>query len=424
MDGTQFDILARRLAGATSRRTLIAGFAAAVLGGHFTRAEVAAQGDCESDDDCGNCEYCLNPGASGTCEFVPSSQDPKNDCPDQNHCDGNGGCSCAGPFSPCTVNESCCGGGDCVNRQCFIRNGFGCLESNWCVSGFCVNQVCCDSACEGECNDCGVIGGSGICTDVDANCSDGNNCTVDICTAGSCSSSPIDCSDLDELCRSGVCDAQTGACVAVNNDDDFVCGTNAACSGGECLCMSGHILCDNTCVAGNCCDASDCDMQGEVDESVCAAMICENHTCQLATGDVACGPCQECDLESLNCVDRCSGDECCCEDNESCSTDCCPDEQCKRDKDCPKGHCCCHDGSCDAKCCGGDQKTPPPPSTKSPALMVPAATSVSTVSTLPGTGAGSAVDGRGAIAGLAVASGMAAWIASKLRSGQPSEHSE
>ena len=89
-----------------------------------------------------------------------------------------------------------------------------------------------------------------------------------------------------------------------------------------------------------------------VDDSVCATMICVNQMCELATGAEACGPCQECDLETLDCVDMCIGDECCCDDDESCSADCCPD-LCKQDEDCPKGHCCCKNGSCDAKCCDG-----------------------------------------------------------------------
>lgn len=396
------------MAGATSRRTVIAGIAAVLFGGRFSRVSAQTPGTCTSDDDCGLCEFCQNPGASGACAFVPYLQDPNNDCPDTNYCSGNGVCSCSGPESTCTVDAACCGGGNCINGQCCIRNGFGSAVASYCCSGIIADNVCCDTACEGVCNSCGVQGGTGMCTDVNANCSDGNNCTDDICTAGVCSSIPKDCSDLDEVCKGGLCDAQTGNCIAVNHDDGFVCGTNAVCSNGVCSCATGFVSCGAGCVAGNCCEDSNCTMDAEVGDDTCAAMICINNFCQLITGDESCGACEQCDPESLECVDTCDHDECCCDDHESCSADCCPD-LCKRDKDCPKGQCCCKDGSCDEKCCGGGHKTTPPPPPPSTGKSDPV------VSTLPSTGTGSTADGRGAVVGMAVAGGLAAWAATKMR---------
>jgi hypothetical protein len=80
------------------------------------------------------------------------------------------------------------------------------------------------------------------CCDEDADCDDGDPCTVDTCVASVCQYTPKDCSSLDDQCIVGVCDPATGDCVpdltAKNGqacDDDDPCTINDTCADGDCL---------------------------------------------------------------------------------------------------------------------------------------------------------------------------------------------
>ncbi len=415
MDAQYFDALARRFAESRSRRSLFAGIGGVFLASRLESTSAQTPDPCDSDDDCGLCEICQNP-PSGVCVFVLPGQDPNSDCA-EGVCNGSGVCGCAGPLSPCDRDLDCCPGNTCLNEQCLLTNGIGCAFDNWCASGFCVDAMCCSTACEAT-----------------------TNCLVAICPEGQCSTALQDCSELDELCKGGICDSSTGNCVAVNHDDGFVCGSNATCSNGVCACVAGSVSCGGECVAGECCESADCTMQ---EPSECASMICQDNTCQIATSDEACGPCRQCDLESLYCVESCRGSECCCDDNatcsadccqaecdldtdcpqglcccndSSCSADCCPDS-CKGDKDCPTSECCCKNGACDAKCCKSEHQTTPPPPPSSSDSSDPAA------SVLPSTGTGSTAGGERGV-GLAVAAGITAWVASRMRSARAHDSSE
>ncbi|MBK7581893.1 MAG: hypothetical protein IPI67_17000 [Myxococcales bacterium] len=67
--------------------------------------------------------------------------------------------------SPCTADTDCqtdfyCAGGVCVGKS---DNGKGCSAANTCKSGFCVDTVCCDSPCAGQCQACAEVGSVGQC---------------------------------------------------------------------------------------------------------------------------------------------------------------------------------------------------------------------------------------------------------------------
>lgn len=88
------------------------------------------------------------------------------------------------------------------------------------------------------------------------------------------------------------------------------------------------------------------------------------------------------------------------------------EEECDYDKDCPKGTCCCKDGSCSGKCCDHHPHHPhyPKPEPK----PAPPATG-GTVSSLPATGAGPN-DQRNNLLGAVALGGAAAVLAArKLR---------
>lgn len=106
-----------------------------------------------------------------------------------------------------------------------------------CESGFCVDGVCCDLACDGSpCTACSRAKGAsfdGTCSPVSGPaCDDNNPCTRDdTCTSGVCGGAKVVCEAPAECYEHGVCDPTTGLCVSPARAD------GAACGGG--VCMSG-----------------------------------------------------------------------------------------------------------------------------------------------------------------------------------------
>jgi outer membrane protein assembly factor BamB len=124
-----------------------------------------------------------------------------------------------------------------------------CTDGQQCGSGFCVAGICCASACAGNaCMACDVPGSAGHCAAV-ANgtaCSDGNACTqTDTCQAGACvGASPITCAALDQCHLAGACDPGTGVCSNPAAADGTTCSDGNACTRTD------------TCQAGACVGAS------------------------------------------------------------------------------------------------------------------------------------------------------------------------
>ena len=51
----------------------------------------------------------------------------------------------------CENASVCPPGHDCVGAQCLLLRGHACVDANDCIDGHCVDNVCCDQACEGDC---------------------------------------------------------------------------------------------------------------------------------------------------------------------------------------------------------------------------------------------------------------------------------
>jgi hypothetical protein len=139
-------------------------------------------------------------------------------------------------------------------------NGTACATGSTCLSGFCADGVCCDKACNGQCEACDVTGASGTCTPVTgpphgtrtACTGSGSSCdgTCDGTNTTDCSypsSSTICGAACDGHCNgSGSCSAASGGMCP----NGFACGvgacktsctvqtdcqTNFMCSGGSCV---------------------------------------------------------------------------------------------------------------------------------------------------------------------------------------------
>jgi hypothetical protein len=209
------------------------------------------EGVCCDSACAGPCRTCRQPGATGICTFVADGEDVNGDCVAEapttcgrdGTCNGAGECrfhpagtpcapgACTGgiesaprtcngagscrppatkPCEPYTCAGTVCGTSCSGNEQCISTSfcntatmtcaglkpaGAACQRANECLSRFCVDGVCCQTACTEPCRSCGLAGTAGICTPIAAGEDPDNECPT----------------DLSSTCgRDGSCDSQGG----------------------------------------------------------------------------------------------------------------------------------------------------------------------------------------------------------------------
>lgn len=126
-------------------------------------------------------------------------------------------------------------------------NGTLCLFDADCMSAFCTDGVCCESACEHDgCHACSFAAGSavdGVCTTFaeDTLCTDNDACTaIDTCQAGQCVGAPTTAcpGPADDCHLAELCNGITGECDEVRKPDGTVCDQSCAiaavCQAGAC----------------------------------------------------------------------------------------------------------------------------------------------------------------------------------------------
>lgn len=86
----------------------------------------------------GACKSCNVPGSAGTCVLAKAGTEVAGSCDAGKACDGTGSCK--------------------------TKNSVACASAADCASGFCVDGVCCNSACDGACVSCNQAGHLGQCT--------------------------------------------------------------------------------------------------------------------------------------------------------------------------------------------------------------------------------------------------------------------
>jgi hypothetical protein len=241
-----------------------------------------ADGVCCDTACSGSCVACTaakkGSGSDGVCGSIPAYQ-PDN-----------------APVNTCVSPKACDGA-----NQCKKTDGQACGGGNECVSGSCVDGVCCNTACGALCQACSAAkkggGLDGVCGTTGANqtdttgpqlCSGTNSCdgTVGGCkkNVGQACAGNSQC--VNNQCVDGVCcgSASCGACQSCNLATPGTC-TNVA-SGGT----------DNnpvaTCTGSNVCDGT----------GVCKKTNGNGQTCTL---DVQCilGNC----VDGYCCNSACAG---------------------------------------------------------------------------------------------------------------------
>lgn len=342
------------------------------------------------DTDCqGTCSGCKASikgfGSDGVCEFVKNNTDPANDCEKapgdacglDGQCNGAGACRLAPSGTSCgatscqgnsVLGQSCNGQGDCVNNQGGIdcapyvcgdvngafqcanpcqsdndcrdgyictdakcvkkaANGQQCEANNTCASNYCVDGVCCDTSCKGQCEACDAAGNEGICTAVQGpphgtrtQCDHaGEECggQCDGVNAASCKYTAVGTTCGTTTCDNGLsksssCDGQ-GEC-KTNKDAEcspYACGPDDTCLSRceqDADCSDGYTCNESN---GRCLPANaTCSEDRLSSEGNGASTPCKPFLCVPATGTCAvscafstdCAPDFVCEPSSKTCL--------------------------------------------------------------------------------------------------------------------------
>ena len=329
--------------------------------------------DCDDGDPC-TADLC--DVATGVCHHALST----GACDDHDPCTLDDVCSSGACLG---VARDCDDGAPCTDERCVPETGAcvsrpaACADGDPCSDDLCLAGVGCVHEPVAGCAGC----------EVDADCDDGDACTVERCdpVSGACSWSPMVCPP-SLACMSWECDPQAGACVARSQscDDGDVCTLDGCapskgcrhvprcddgddctvdtCDGASGACQHAPVVCDDgdpcrvgACVAGGCvfvhnqgapCDDGDpCTLgdqcrQDDAGSSLCAGepLGCDDHDpCTVdACAQGACvhapstgAPCDDgdaCTTDSA-CLDgACQGLPVLCDDQDPCTVDACASE--------------------------------------------------------------------------------------------------
>jgi len=258
---------------------------------------------CASDMQCAPPDTCGggNPGTPGVCGCT------KTTCAAQSKTCGAVSDACGGMLS-CndgmkdgTETDVDCGGGTTCAIKC--AQGKKCAANSDCTSNFCVDGVCCNSACAGACQACTAAkkgaGADGACGSVAAGTDPDNECTDQ--GAATCGTN-------------GVCDG-AGACAkyaagttcvaafcngSTLNKADTCNASNMCVDGGAVSCAP--YTCKNAACLASCAADTDCDALHYCAMSVCVAKQVLGAACAVSS-HCASGNC----VDGVCCDSVCSG---------------------------------------------------------------------------------------------------------------------
>jgi hypothetical protein len=237
----------------------------------------------------GQCDNCGLAASPGMCTNQPAGFAGAPSCTPF-VC--NGAASCP---SMCTTSAECIMGATCMGGACLLPNGAACTTNTQCLNMHCVGNVCCNSACNGLCQECGT----GACTPIDAGTDPRSECTTTYCNGNNGCISPC---TADAQCKSGnycngtscvakkgpgvgcggATECTSGFCtdgVCCNSTCPGVCMTCKAVTAGSCLPSAAGTDPDNECGAYWCNGASACNTSC-VDNTVCKAPnVCTAPAC-------------------------------------------------------------------------------------------------------------------------------------------------
>jgi hypothetical protein len=435
-----------------------------------------AQGVCCNSGCNGSCLSCALPGTVGTCSNTPTgSADPAGICKDTGKagcgttgkcqagicqkyargtvckdptcnaatnqstagstCDGAGACTtpaattcapykcgvavCKGSCTAATTVADCSAPNICngTTGLCGLKaNGQACGDGTECLSKFCAQGFCCNSACGGACQSCAVAGALGTCSPVavgpSAQCTKmlASTCQTDgfcdgkgacrlwpagtECAAQTCADVAATSSSTETFAKScdgaGACKAPTPATTACGSSRCkgtacvVTCGSTADCwtpnvcnGNNSCgpkplgqLCFANAECASNACTEGVCCVVPGCPACQTCNKSPATAGTCQNVAGGQPDPNDRCQPQTSCAGLNYTREPACTGSGTCggatfesCDDGDACTTD-----SCKGDTGCshaakaglscgnmclPPGDCCTNADCQGLQTCGG-----------------------------------------------------------------------
>lgn len=322
---------------------------------------------------CSGCKQCNLASSLGLCTSVPKGQDPHSTCAQNDATCVAGGCSGAGQCQPSassvTCNSSCSGGNQWTTRKCDGATSGACPATTGTVSCpsnlKCADGVSCAANCttNGD-SDCitGYYCGGSNCSpkkDLGQMCSGGNECLSSNCVDGVCCET-----SCDGQCQA--CDIPTGTglghCQTLTSGQPH--GTRTACVGtgtckGSCdgasptACTMPTIQCaDQKCMGSTLTQAAFCDGAGGCPAQTmvsCSPAVCNTMMTACVgscTGDGECAGTAFCCLSGMPCFQTVSS-------QNQCITKLAVGGKCSGNAQCDNGNCvdgyCC-DAACNGKC--------------------------------------------------------------------------
>ena len=314
-----------------------------------------ADGVCCDTACSGSCAACSavkkGSGVDGTCGTVANGNDPDNECATQGaaSCGTTGTCNGAGA---CAIYASgtACGAASCTKDTQLANtcNGAGsCLPS---TSIPCAPYMCAGTVCATSCTDDTQCTGTYFCGMSNNACQpdqgNGQTCTANSqCITGSC----VDGVCCNTACA-GLCSACSavrkgsgvdGVCGAVSNGNDpdnecatssaSTCGTTGTCNGtGACALYASGTACGTATCANDTQLANTCNGAGSCLPSTsipCAPYKCEGNVCATScTDDTQCAGIYFCGTSNTCQPDQGNGQTCTA--NSQCASGSCADGVC------------------------------------------------------------------------------------------------
>ena len=301
---------------------------------------------CEDGNACTGSDSCQ--GGACAAGAVVVCADDGNPCTVE-ACDANLGCGAkwANVGTPCSDADACTVGDACSQGKCLAVSMKDCSDGQACTTDTCTAGICAHvpngAACE-DGNAC-TIGDAcvaGLCkSGVAKSCDDGIVCTVDSCAQDKgCSFlavlDGVACSDGDgctanDVCKSGVC---TGGPIVICQDDNNAC-TSELCTGGKC---SSTNLTGTACEDGNLCTGPDACSVGQCksgplvtceDNNPCTADSCAAGNCAHVAAQAPCSDSDDCTVGD-HCVNKIcvGGGPTCPDDGKPCDKETCVSGTC------------------------------------------------------------------------------------------------
>jgi hypothetical protein len=210
----------------------------------------------------------------------------RTDCDDSTHCQ----------------TDFYCDDNTCKPR---IDPGQSCTDESECSASnpYCVDGLCCDSPCEGQCESCNQAESAGTCTVIPAGdqpSGDREDCAADGTSCdGYCDGVERQSCvypGSETTCQDAACDSQTNAAT-----EAAVCDGEGACDVGPAVDCTPYI-CGATQCRGDCVADSDCDSAAYCRAGVCTPKIDDGGSCNR-TAQCQSGFC----VDDVCCDARCDG---------------------------------------------------------------------------------------------------------------------